>query len=141
MNKGSHCLTQIGPPNPFEECMSQFLDTKVESQRCYMELFDKKLMESTALGGQIWSTPSELWCITRGTPAQCVTQNCGSVDHSMCKEWVISLSEISCYAFEKRCRNYSSIKMVLHAPVCHSIDSCVATAREALPMLKWYPQI
>ena len=32
------------------------------------------------LGTTIWSTPSELQHVTRGTPARCVTQNCGSLD-------------------------------------------------------------
>ena len=41
---------QLGPPNPLEKCMSQFSDTKVASQRCYMELFNKKLIESTTPG-------------------------------------------------------------------------------------------
>ena len=30
--------------------MSQFLDTKVAYQICHMELFDEKIMKSTALG-------------------------------------------------------------------------------------------
>ena len=30
--------------------MSQFSDTKVASQRCHMELFGEKLMESTTFG-------------------------------------------------------------------------------------------
>ena len=33
---------QLGPPNPLEECISQFLDTKVASQRCHMELFNEE---------------------------------------------------------------------------------------------------
>ena len=41
---------QFSLPNPLEECMSQFLDTKVASQRCHMELFYEKLTESTILG-------------------------------------------------------------------------------------------
>ena len=48
--KGSHCLMQLGPPNPLKECISQFLDTKVAIQRCHMELFDEKLTESTTFG-------------------------------------------------------------------------------------------
>ena len=48
MDKGSHCFTQLGPSNLLEEYMSQFLDTKVASQRYHMELFDKKLLETTA---------------------------------------------------------------------------------------------
>ena len=93
------------------------------------------------LGTTIWSTPSELQCVTRGTPARCVTQNCGSLDHAMHKKWAISLSEMSCYAFDKHCRNYGSTNTVLHAPMWYSADSWVATPREALPMLKWHPQI
>ena len=40
----------LGPPNPLEECMSQFLDTKLASQRWHMELFDEKLTKSTTFG-------------------------------------------------------------------------------------------
>ena len=47
MDKVSHYCTQLGPPNPLEECMSQFLDTKVASQMCYMKHFDDKFTKST----------------------------------------------------------------------------------------------
>ena len=49
MDKISHSLMQLGGPNPLEECMSQFKDTKVASQRCHKEIFDKKLTKSTSL--------------------------------------------------------------------------------------------
>ena len=80
MDKGSHCLTQLGPPNPLEECMSQFSDTKVASQGCHIELLMKSSHNPPVLGTTIWSTPSELRCIIRSTPAWCFTQNCGSLD-------------------------------------------------------------
>ena len=64
---------KLGPPNPLEECMSQFSDTKLGSQRCHMELCDEKLANSPLLGSTIWSTPSELQCVARGTLAQYVT--------------------------------------------------------------------
>ena len=41
---------QLGPLNPLEECISQFSDTKVASQRCHIELFGEKLTKCTALG-------------------------------------------------------------------------------------------
>ena len=41
---------KLGLTNPLEECISQFSDTKVASQRCHMELFKEKLMESTTFG-------------------------------------------------------------------------------------------
>ena len=41
---------QFGLPNPLEEYMSQFLDTKLGSQRCYMELFNENLTKFTTFG-------------------------------------------------------------------------------------------
>ena len=45
-----HCLTQLEAPNPLEECTSQLPNTKVASQRCHMELFNKNLTRSTTFG-------------------------------------------------------------------------------------------
>ena len=47
-DKRSHFPVQFGQPNPLEEGMNQFSDTKVASQRCYIELFDEKLTKFTS---------------------------------------------------------------------------------------------
>ena len=41
---------QLGLPDPLEEYVNQFLDTKVARQYYHMELFDKELIKPTALG-------------------------------------------------------------------------------------------
>ena len=97
-------------------------------------------MESAAFGDHnLFHSIRIVQCVTRGIPAQCVTQNCGSLDLIICKKPAISLLETLCYTFDKHCRNYGSTNMVVHEPVWYSADSQVATLKEALPMLKWNP--
>ena len=71
---------QLGLTNPLEECMSQFSDTKVASQRCHMELFNEKLMESTTFGDYSLVHSIRIAVYNKKYPVRCVTQNCGSLD-------------------------------------------------------------
>ena len=59
---------KLGSPNPLEKCTSQFLDTKVASQSCHMELFDKKFMKSTTFGDHILVYPIRIAAYNKGYP-------------------------------------------------------------------------
>ena len=47
-SKRSHCITQLGPLNLLQECISLFPDAKEASQRYHIGLLYEKLTKSTS---------------------------------------------------------------------------------------------
>ena len=143
MDKGSHCLTQLGPLNPLEECISQFSDIKVASQRCHMELFNEKLTKSTTFGDHNLVHSIKIMLCNKMQPCTVchtklwITEPCHAQEMS---HFTIRNIITSCYIFDKHCKNYGSTSTVLHTPMLYSVDSWFATPREALPMLEWHPK-
>ena len=141
IDKESHCLTQLGPPNLWNSAQVSFPIPRWPGKGVTWSSLMRCLWNPPLLRNTIWSTLLELRYSTRSTPVQCITRNCGSLNHALCMKGAISLSETPCYTFYNCFRNYGSTRTVLHAPMWYSVDLQVATPREALPMLKWHPKI
>ena len=112
IDKKSYCLIQLGPPNPLDEYMSQFSDTVVASQTCKMELFDKKLIESTIFGDHNLVHSIRIVVCNKRYPCMvchiklCITGPCDMQETS---HFTVSTS---CYAFDKCCWNYGSTSTI-----------------------------
>ena len=78
--KRSHCLHAAWATKPFGRVHeSVFRHQGGQPKVSHGALSMRSSWNPPLLGTTIWSTPSELWQITRGTPAWCVTHE--TVDH------------------------------------------------------------